>query len=1110
MIVGYSSSVSTQVYIAKCVHASTVMDARTITSCANGGLYPGTQLSSSLQPIAEAALAEIFDNGTCIVSPAGNGWNGTHNDAFGQLVPFGPFFPDMDDRIIIVSGTDRTDHHQYIYNGTDYTQSHFPEVDICAPGYELLGAVHTQCGGNTWPYYGGWAGTSFASPLTAGICALVLSINPCLGAEDVQRIIKATADPIVDEANYAGLLGAGRINAYQACLMALGYGHYQPITGNEVWTDDRFIAADLIIEGGATLTVTGKLRFADGVKVIVKQGARLILDGGILTKAQGCHSSFWSGIQVWGTTNQHQYPANNPTYQGLLVLKNGARIEHAREAFTNWKPGDWSSRGGVIQVQGAHDQIGGTFLNCRRSAEFMAYQNFQQNNPVILRPNTSYFNYARFVVDDDYRGGNDFYAHISMWQVDGIGFRACTMQNAQSTPGTIWQSSKLGKGIISIDASYTVTGKCTVLLPYGTPCPEANMDRGSMIGLDHGIHAMDGGTGRGFTADNLRFENNVVGAYGSGVPMTVTRNQFVLGDREVALDEPVEWEFQDEGFHRGISTQQSQSFRIEENTFHRANSSVSVGNTAIVIENSRANNTQVYKNHAYDVDIGYVGEGACLDGTQSSTVGHQFLCNTNNANGKNFLVRDETSPSWEDCIRTQQGSNATPAGNTFVQETGVMDASDYKNETQWVMNYWHAGGGSQPLDVTPGWVGVTLATGTNNCPSRFNNREVKLTGALVSQLRGELDAAKSAYINSAFVYNSLLDGGNTDAVVQEVQESWPQDAWDLRNYLLSRSPYLSTEVLVEMMTKNTLPQAMVLEVCLANPEATKKDGFVKWAEYEAPSPLPSYMIDMIAGSWEPKTFRMQLEAEMGQHHADMTVAAELLQASFRVEEDSIPVASMLEVWRAMPNYGARYSEAQVHLRKGDFAAAKAVMDSLSAKYPMKGDREAERDRTLWYIDQLEALGNAGRSIMQLDSGEVAQWTAFAETAADIPGTWARNVLCFGYDICLAEPGGAAGGNKALRPVSPAAAAHAQPVLTVQPNPASTWVAIGYQLTGELKNAHARILDAAGREVGSLPLNALTGQQVWDTRRVPAGVYSVELYNAGSRLDTQRVVVQPAE
>jgi len=447
------------------------------------------------------------------------------------------------------------------------------------------------------------------------------------------------------------------------------------VVADAVWAVPKVANKDIEVHPGATLTIKCKVSFGIQAKLIIHQGGRVIVDGGVLTSMNGACNFFWPGVEVWGTTNQHQFPEHHPTHQGLLVLKNGAIMEHAREGFTNWKPGDWNSIGGVIQVQGTPDQVGCTFLNSRRAAGFMAYQNFHPSNPNILRPNNSYFNYANFRVDNDYRGGTDFAAHVTMWKVDGIGFRACAMENAQST---ILQSHQLGKGIATLDASFTATGNCTVSLPYGVPCPDDDYDRGSFTGLDHGIHALDGGSGRGFTADRLDFTNNVVGVY-STAPMTVTRNRFVLGDRDVALDQAFEVDFQ-EAFHRGISTQHSSSFRIEENTFTRADNWTSLGNTAIVIENSGANNTQVYKNEAFDMEKGYIGEGQCIDVQQASSVGHQFLCNRNSLNEQNFLVRRDnysTTQTWMHSIRTQQGSDASPAGNVFDQEMMVLDESDY-------------------------------------------------------------------------------------------------------------------------------------------------------------------------------------------------------------------------------------------------------------------------------------------------------------------------------------------------------------------------------------------------------------------------------------------------
>lgn len=869
------------------------------------------------------------------------------------------------------------------------------------------------------------------------------------------------------------------------------------------WSDKKELHGDLIVKGGAQLTVQCQVHLPYGAKVVVEPNGKLVIQGG--GKLTNLCGQFWSGIEVWGTSNQHQYPADHPTYQGLVILRNGATIEHAREAIRLWKPDDWNSMGGVVQVKGTPSQVGAYFINCRRSAEFMKYENFQPGHPSNPRTNLSSFAYAQFKVDDGYRGGDDFEGHVSMWGVDGINFRACTFENAQTN---VPYSERLGEGILSLDANYSVSGNCTVILPYGTPCPGEDLDRGSFTGLGNGIYSLDGGSGRGFTASNLDFNNNVVGLYAEGIPgFTAVRNRFTMGDRFAELTSEVHEHFQ-EPFHRGISTQKSHGFRIEENSFDRATNVQAAGLDAIVVENSGSNSTQVYKNSATGMNGGYIAEGNCMDPLDASAVGHEFVCNTNATNEQNFWVRkdyyDDPYPNTHS-LRTQQGSNDVPAGNTFDQGTGD---SDYKNEASWVINYWHKSGVTEPIAVTPGWVGVTLATGTNNCQSRLSGKQVKMNAADMQQVQAEFNSSKSAYTNTAYVYHSLLDGGNTPAVVQEVEESWPQDAWNLRNYLMSKSPYLSTQVLQEMMRKNILPQAMVLEICLANPEATKKEGFTKWAENEAPSPLPGYMIDLIAGSWAPKTFRMELEAQVGQHHAAMSVAADLVQASYRAEEETIPLDAMLNQWNAMPNYGARFAEAELLMRKGQYDAALTMIQALGDRYPLKEGRETERDRTVWYIDQLQALKGAGRSIMQLDATELAQWQAFAEMANDIPGNWVANVLCFGYKICVKRTGTGGPKNKTLRPTTGDTATEQVQLLGVAPNPAGAWAAFNHTLTAALTNAHVRVVDASGREVANLPINAQQGQLLWDTREVPAGLYNVELFNGGVRLATERLVVQP--
>jgi|GEM_PF-4169819 len=83
-------------------------------------------------------------------------------------------------------------------------------VDISAPG----NAIYSTIWNDTYSYM---SGTSMATPMVAGLAALILSVNPGLSPGAVENIIKNTADNI-DPLNpgYEGKLGAGRINAYEA------------------------------------------------------------------------------------------------------------------------------------------------------------------------------------------------------------------------------------------------------------------------------------------------------------------------------------------------------------------------------------------------------------------------------------------------------------------------------------------------------------------------------------------------------------------------------------------------------------------------------------------------------------------------------------------------------------------------------------------------------------------------------------------------------------------------------------------------------------------------------------------------------------------------------
>lgn len=89
-------------------------------------------------------------------------------------------------------------------------------VDLAAPGDAILSTYYP----NT--YTAQLSGTSMASPLAAGICALVLSQNPGLSGVQAGEQVRVTCDNInAQNPAYVDQLGKGRVNALSAVSLSL-------------------------------------------------------------------------------------------------------------------------------------------------------------------------------------------------------------------------------------------------------------------------------------------------------------------------------------------------------------------------------------------------------------------------------------------------------------------------------------------------------------------------------------------------------------------------------------------------------------------------------------------------------------------------------------------------------------------------------------------------------------------------------------------------------------------------------------------------------------------------------------------------------------------------
>lgn len=101
-----------------------------------------------------------------------------------------------------------------------------PELDVISPGVIITTTDRTgNAGYGTGNYVNNFNGTSSATPLAAGICALIWSANPSLTAHEVRAILEQTAEDQVgpqneDAPGWDPYFGWGRVNAFRAVQQA--------------------------------------------------------------------------------------------------------------------------------------------------------------------------------------------------------------------------------------------------------------------------------------------------------------------------------------------------------------------------------------------------------------------------------------------------------------------------------------------------------------------------------------------------------------------------------------------------------------------------------------------------------------------------------------------------------------------------------------------------------------------------------------------------------------------------------------------------------------------------------------------------------------------------
>ncbi len=416
----------------------------------------------------------------------------------------------------------------------------------------------------------------------------------------------------------------------------------------------------------------------------------------------------------------------------------------------------------------------------------------------------------------------------------------------------------------------------------------------------------------------------------------------------------------------------------------------------------------------------------------------------------------------------------------------------------------------RPINTSTNFTAI-FTSSENTCPDHFpNGSGLLLDDTEIAALRTQYDENKDEYDNTYALFESLKDGGNTPGTISDIESSWPDETWELRAQLLSDSPHLSEEVLMEAaMRTDVLPDAIIFEICMANPEEMRNEKFLDFLATKE-DPLPQYMIEELRDSADMETYKSVLLSEMTKYNILYSSAATQIIRNILLDSTGIKYDT-LRVWLdKMGTLDAAYEKVDSYMAHEDYTNAAQVLADIPDDFELNEEQDKEYDYFYDLKSILITADQQNRNALMLDSAEVADLVYIADSSRSIAGAQARSLLNFAYGYNYFDlpetikPGDKAGLVKDYGSIN--YSNKKEQYVTARPNPANNWVAFDYTLPYPAEKATLIITDVAGRKVKSIEVRQKQGQLIWDTRSIPAGIYIYSLKISGKTIDQRKLVV----
>jgi len=337
----------------------------------------------------------------------------------------------------------------------------------------------------------------------------------------------------------------------------------------------------------------------------------------------------------------------------------------------------------------------------------------------------------------------------------------------------------------------------------------------------------------------------------------------------------------------------------------------------------------------------------------------------------------------------------------------------------------------------------------------------------------------------------------------------PPQALELRNNLLTKSPYLSDTAMQSAISKEeVLPNEMIRDVLVANPQSASSDKVLQELDNRA-IPMPDSMMAEILANENIISAKEALETELASHKAKRAQAKYELIRYYKSDTlSSSSHDSLITLYQDETDLSLKYSLAFEFLKKGDSGNLENTIASIPSTFDLdQGESDIYDD----YVSLFSILQDEPNTL-RMDSANLSAIQNLYNTCHEPVKSCARNILIARGYIDYHEP--------ILLPDNLKSSKEKKwyktgkfvenSYMKIFPNPAKQHVIIEYNLKEKFNDNNKTLIvlrNINGNKVYQMILPKRQDQELINTSGFISGIYICSIIVNEKILESQKLIIE---